>query len=148
MREAVGGTVLFYIILGFLAIFIVFIAVIMNYAAAYRTSNYVINIIEQTEGQTEYANLVEYLRKNNYNNGLEVSCSHNAKGSVFHVKTYVTFHIPIIFREGEGLKLAINNDTKTIFKMYNGKYCNSASDVGLSTCSDDNYPSVGGCSSQ
>ena len=52
MREAVGGSILFYIILGFLAVYIVFIGVIMNYAATYRASNSVLTKIEQTEATT------------------------------------------------------------------------------------------------
>lgn len=139
MREAVGGSILFYIILGFIAIFIVFIAIIMNYAAAYRTNNYVVNMIEQTEGQTAFddtskESLVGYLKSNNYNNGLIVTCSNNAMGSVFHVKTFVTFHIPII---DVGFPLEINNDTKTIYTEYKA-FCDS----GI-TYSDSNYPSVG-----
>ena len=54
MRDAMGGSILFYIILGFIGIFIVFIAIIMNYASAYRTNNYVVNMIEQTEGTIEF----------------------------------------------------------------------------------------------
>ena len=53
MREAVGGSMLFYIILGFLAVYIVFMGVIINYAATYRASNYVLTRLEQTEGKIE-----------------------------------------------------------------------------------------------
>jgi len=122
MREAIGGSILFYIILGFLGIFIVFIAIIMNYAAAYRTSNYVVNMIEQTEGEIPFngdgknqLGLVDYLKRNNYNNGLRVDCSSNTNGSVYHVTTYIKFYIPLI---DVGFPIAINNDTKTIFNVY------------------------------
>ena len=69
MREAIGGSVLFYIILGFLAVYIVFIGIIMNYAATYRASNFVITSIEQTEGYVtqDMNSLCESLRKRNYN---------------------------------------------------------------------------------
>ena len=53
MREAVGGSILFYIILGFLAVYIIFIGVIMNYAATYRASNYVLTKIEQTNAEVK-----------------------------------------------------------------------------------------------
>ena len=122
MREAIGGSILFYIILGFLGIFIVFIAIIMNYASAYRTNNYVVNMIEQTEGEMPFQGngndsrgLVDYLKRNNYNNGLSVSCSQNSNGSVYHVTTYIKFYIPII---DVGFPIAINNDTKTIYQIY------------------------------
>ncbi|MBQ8891462.1 MAG: hypothetical protein IJ068_01190 [Bacilli bacterium] len=136
MREAVGSSILFYIILMFIGIFIVFIAIIMNYAAAYRTNNYVVNMIEQSEGQDNFnSDLVSYLQSKNYNNGLIVTCSHNENGSVFHIKTYVTFYIPII---EAGFPLEINNDTKTIYTKYNNNFCNSSGGYY-----DMNYPSVG-----
>ena len=122
MREAIGGSVLFYIILGFLGIFIVFIAIIMNYASAYRTSNYVVNAIEQSEGRrpirgngSSELGLIEILRNKGYNNGLDISCEENANGSVFHVTTYINFYIPLI---DVGFPIAINNDTKTIYKVF------------------------------
>ena len=74
MREAIGSSILFYIILGFLALFIVFIALIMNYAACYRASNYVLTMIERTEGQVSKSELEEALRERNYYNTLTVCC--------------------------------------------------------------------------
>ncbi len=120
MRDAMGGSILFYIILGFIGIFIVFIAIIMNYASAYRTNNYVVNMIEQTEGTIEFDSnsrdsLVGYLKSNNYYNGLNVTCNSNTNGSVYHVTTYIKFYIPLI---DVGFPIAINNDTKTIFNVY------------------------------
>ena len=132
MREAVGGSILFYIILGFIGVFIVFIAIIMNYASAYRTNNYVLNMIEQTEGRKSFGTesddtsqdtLVGYLKRNNYYNGLNVSCTDNDNGAVFHVKTYINIYIPLIMSEGQGFKVPINNDTKTIY----GVSCNDNS---------------------
>jgi len=121
MKDAVGGSILFYIILGFLAVFIVFIAIIMNYAAAYRTNNYVVTLIEQNEGKYPFGNsgdtrpstLVGYLRSNSYYNGLDITCAQNANGAVYHVVTYVRFDIPVLDLV---MKLPIQNDTKTIFK--------------------------------
>ncbi len=122
MREAVGGSILFYIILGFIGVFIVFIAIIMNYASAYRTNNYVVTMIEQTEGQYPFqsssndnSSLTGYLKSNGYNNGLNVTCNRNNNGSVFHVSTYINFYIPII---DVGFPIAINNDTKTIYGVF------------------------------
>ena len=61
MREAVGGSLLFYIMIGFIFIYIVFIAVIMNYAATYRASNYVITALEESEGEVNRTTLIESL---------------------------------------------------------------------------------------
>ena len=141
MREAIGGSVLFYIILGFLGIFIVFIAIIMNYASAYRTSNYVVNMIEQTEGQIPFRGdgksqmgLVEYLKSNGYNNKLKVTCNQNGNGSVYHVMTYMHFEIPLL---GVDLDIPINNDTKTIYHVFcedtNTKYNKNRESIGYWT---------------
>ena len=106
---------MFYIILAFIGVFIIFIAMIMNYAAAYRTNNYVVTEIEQSEGRIEYETLVNNLKNRNYDKGLVVACDSNTNGSVFHVTTYVLFKLPII---KYNLKLKVNNDTKTIYKVY------------------------------
>ena len=50
MREAFGGTFTIQLILVFLAIYIAFIAVALNYAKAFRVKNQIINLIEQNEG--------------------------------------------------------------------------------------------------
>ena len=122
MREAIGGSILFYIILGFLGVFVVFIALIMNYASAYRTSNYVVNMIEQTEGEIPFRGdgknelgIVDYLKRNGYNNKLSITCNDNSNGAVYHVRTYINFEIPLF---GVDLNIPINNDTKTVFNVF------------------------------
>lgn len=125
MREAVGGSMLFYIILIFIFIYIVFIAVIMNYAATFRASNYVLTTLEETEGQvvlgtkgtTDTSTLYGKLRTMNYHNDLKVSCSENSNGAVYKITTVVQFDLPLI---DVSLPLYINNETKTIY----GVECN------------------------
>jgi len=112
MKDAVGGSVLFMIILGFLAVYIVFIGVIMNYAATYRASNYVVTRLEETEGEVTKNELVDLLKERNYYNGLEISCSTNNNGAVYKVTTFVSFEVPLL---GVDLRLKVNNDTKTIY---------------------------------
>ena len=112
MREAFGGTILFYVILGFLAVYIVFIGLIMNYAATYRASNYVLTSLEESEANVDLSTLKSNLAKLNYHNGLDVCCSNTNNGSVYSIKTYVQFDLPILDLD---LKLKINNDTKTIY---------------------------------
>ena len=134
MREAVGGSILFYIILGFLAIFIVFIALIMNYAACYRASNYVLTMLERTEGQVALGTrsdnagdntLYGALKERKYYNDLKVCCyqynnsSDGKPSSVYKIETVVNFDLPMI---GVSLKLPIRNETKTIY----GTTCNQA----------------------
>ena len=132
MREAVGGSMLFYIMIGFIFIFIVFIAIIMNYAAAYRASNYAITMIERTEGNVSVGNssdsagsntIVGKLKARNYYNTLKITCSENSNGAIYKVVTTVPFKLPLVEVE---LNLAIKNETKTI---YNVK-CNKNSTTG------------------
>ncbi len=138
MREAVGGSILFYIILGFLAVYIVFIGVIMNYAATYRASNYVLTKIEQTEAKIEVGNqsdtkdentLNGILKTMNYHNKLDVCCQDVGQtgNSIYKIKTYVNFEVPLL---GTNLKLQIRNDTKTIY----GVSCTESLKYGYPKC--------------
>lgn len=126
MREAVGGSLLFYIMLIFLVIYIFFIGVIMNYAATYRASNYVLTRLEETEGMvakgtkndTNTSTLYGQLKAMHYNNDLVVCCKENKQGAVYKITTNVAFKVPLI---GVDLKLYVNNETKTIY----GVKCNA-----------------------
>ena len=55
MKEATGGTMMLYIFLVFLAVYITFIAVAFNYARAFRIKNEIVDIIEQHEGIENFA---------------------------------------------------------------------------------------------
>ena len=140
MREAVGGSILFYIILGFLAVYIVFIGVIMNYAATYRASNSVLTKIEQTEATTYVGTsgdsktdntLYGMLRAQNYHNRLDVCCADLVTdgnvASIYKIRTYVNFEFPLL---GVNLDLVIKNDTKTIY----GISCSDSKQYGYNNC--------------
>ena len=128
MKDAVGSSFMFMIILGFLAVYIVFMGVIMNYASTYRTSNYVLSKLENTEGKIQMLgstnnqtdSLCNLVRSNGYYNQLEVCCMEqsdaagNLVGSVFKIKTNVAFNIPVIDYD---VTLKINNETKTIYNV-------------------------------
>ena len=134
MREAVGGSMLFYIILIFIFVYIVFISVIINYAATYRANNYVVTRIEQTNGLidlgTKYdtpcnsrgnryndtCTLYSVLRDMKYNNDLYIRCDATNSGSIYTVTTEVNFQIPLI---GITIPLYINNQTKTVLEPCN-----------------------------
>ena len=121
MREAVGGSLLFYIMLGIIAFFVIFIAFIMNYAATYRASNFVITKIEQFEGKIDLGSensiaddgtLYGKLKNKGYYNILEVTCSENENGAVYKVITAVKFDLPLV---GWTFNIPIQNETKTIY---------------------------------
>lgn len=127
MKDAVGSSILLTIILAFLAIFIIFTAFIMNYAACYRASNYVLTMIERTEGNipvgtsSDNANsntIIGQLKARNYYNSLEIDCFENKNGAIYKVKTSVPFNLPLI---GVTLNLYVKNETKTIYNTQ----CNS-----------------------
>ncbi len=54
MRDAFGGSFMIKLMLIFLAIYISFVAVALNYAKAFRVKNSIIDIIEQNEGISDY----------------------------------------------------------------------------------------------
>lgn len=57
MKEGIGGTFMIYVLLVFLAVYITFVAVAFNYARAFRVKNKIIDIIEQNEGISSYADV-------------------------------------------------------------------------------------------
>lgn len=50
MRDSIGGTLLFWIVLILLSVFIVFIALIIKYARIYKIKNSIVNYLERNEG--------------------------------------------------------------------------------------------------
>lgn len=72
MREAVGSTFLFKIMIVFIFFFASFLAIAINYSQAFRIKNQIINFIEQYEGMdnnnvnriTEYVTESGYYRDN------------------------------------------------------------------------------------
>ena len=125
MKDAVGSSILLTIILAFLAIFIIFIAFIMNYATAYRASNYVVTMLERTEGNIDIGtknnskagddDLTGYLKQRLYHGDLFLVCNDNQNGAVFKVTTMIQFDLPLI---DVHLPIYINNETKTIYDVY------------------------------
>ncbi len=55
MREAIGGSWLFGIVITFIALFSSFLAYSITYTKAFNTKNEIINLIEQNEGYTVYS---------------------------------------------------------------------------------------------
>lgn len=53
MREAVGGSLLLYIIIPIIILFIVFIGFVMRYASTYRAANYVVTQLENCQGKMD-----------------------------------------------------------------------------------------------
>lgn len=116
MREAVGGSMLFYIVTIFLIIYIAFIGVVMNYASTYRASNYIVSKIEEYEADLDNDDLesLENIARENYyyDQGVAYCCKDNNNGSVYQVTTKVIFKVPLI---NVDLKINVRTETKTIY---------------------------------
>lgn len=69
MREAIGGTWIFSIVIVFIVLFTSFLAISVNYSKAFKVKNGIVNIIEKREGISDatvdeisdYLNSVGYL---------------------------------------------------------------------------------------
>lgn len=69
MREAVGGAFLIKLMMVFLVIYVIFIAMALNYAKAFKTKNGIIDYIEMYEGYNKdsKAAIDAFLTRINYN---------------------------------------------------------------------------------
>lgn len=115
MRDAVGGTWLLYFFLIFIFIYVSFMAVVMNYASAYRANNYIISKFEEHEGEPPLETIAEDIRRYyDYIGDIEYCCSKNSatKGVVYRVQTAISFEIPLV---GVPLVIPITNDSKTVY---------------------------------
>ena len=139
MREAVGSTFLFKIMIIFIFFFTAFLAIAINYSQAFKAKNQVINALEQSEGynatsKDRIANIVSssgYFREVNceddYFKATDKS-GHDLKGicikrtgakdatdytygSYYSVITYVHFNFPII---GDIVTIPVRGETKLI----------------------------------
>lgn len=134
MKEAFGSTFMIYILLIFLAVYITFVAVALNYAKAFRVKNSVIDIIEQNEGVDLEDNsgtigkINARLRDYSYNvNGINgdsytgYKCyelgycikeqSDDIKGNYYKVITFVKLEIPFM---NLGFTIPIRGETRVI----------------------------------
>lgn len=123
MREAIGSSWLFYLVITFLLIYVFFMSFIMNYASAYRAANYVVTQIETCQAQNDdcNGNDLSNIEKNIWNmyryrhpegRSMNVCCIENgANSSVFRVKLPVAFDVPFL---GTINWLNVKAETKTI----------------------------------
>jgi len=140
MREAVGSTFLFKLMIFFIFFFASFLAIAINYSQAFRIKNQIINILEQYEGYTDeaYQKIFETIGNSGYyrthtcnpddegiapgsDNGLVATVNGVCiKGTVagpgdkyriYKVSTYVSFEFPVL---GNVFKIPVRGETKVI----------------------------------
>ncbi len=123
MREALGGSLLLYLIIPIIVLFIFFIAFIMNYASAYRAANYVVTQIENCQGQMNNCGeinlqtITEQVKKQykyiTQNGAKIVPCyvENGTNSYVFRVSLPVSFDLPLL---GNFAPARVKVETKTI----------------------------------
>lgn len=139
MREAVGSTFLFKLMIFFIFFFASFLAVAINYSQAFKTKNQIINILEQSEGFNSTArNRISdltissgYYRKvdcasrkdgesvtNKSGQTINGICidnvtvnNENGNSVYYKVTTYISFNFPLI---GNILTFPVRGETKII----------------------------------
>ena len=102
MREAIGGTMLMYMVLFFLIIYIFFMAVVINYGRVFRAKNALVSYIEDNEGFKD-GDLSDFLIKANnvgYTSGAIDVCYSQPNPSndtkYFSVRLYISFQLPLV----------------------------------------------------
>lgn len=81
MREAIGGTWVYQLVILFMLIFVAFLALTMNYTKAFKVKNDLLNIIEKYEGvsKTSIPIINNYLLSSGYTT--MGNCASNEMGS-------------------------------------------------------------------
>lgn len=122
MREAIGGSWIYYLVVTFLLIYVFFMSFVMNYASTYRAANYVVTQIETCQAQNnncggndldtiKTAIWQKYRYKVPDGREMSLSCIDNGSGSVYRISLPVAFEVPII---GTIDWITVKAETKTI----------------------------------
>ena len=123
MREAVGGSLLLYLVIPVIIIFIFFIGFVISYAAAYRSANYLVTemeVCDKSGSSCSIGNLKNNLRsKYHYTGQVDCSCSKNARGYVCGVTLYIGMEIPLL---GKFNPFTVKSETKTLSNV-SGPVC-------------------------
>lgn len=115
MRESIGGTMLFWIVLFFMAIFIGFMACIIHYARVYKIKNSVINYIERSEGIKTEEEFRSVLTQYGYpidDPYVICRCHPGERGGYYLVKLYAMFNMPFV---PGAITVEIRGETSNIF---------------------------------
>ena len=114
MRESIGGTMLFWIVLFFMTIFIMFMASVIRYARVYKIKNSMINYIEKNEGiktQEEFeSKLIElgYPADQSYKFCRTIV---GETGGYYTLSLYAYFDVPFV---AGALRVEIKGETRQI----------------------------------
>ncbi len=110
MREAVGGTMLFYIVLFFISLFIGFLSAVTQYGRVFKMKNTIVNFIEQSEGISSEEVLTQKLTEMNYHNNYVVCKKDSNRGSYYTITLYAVFSLPFL----PSLDMTIKGETRLV----------------------------------
>ena len=104
MRDSIGGTMLFWIVLILLSVFIVFIAFIIKYARIYKIKNSIVNYVERNEGVSTKEEfeaqllVLGYPSKERYKicRYLSKDSDGNVKSGYYSIELYSTTEFPLV----------------------------------------------------
>ena len=131
MREAMGGTMLFYIVLIFVALFIGFLSAVTQYGRVFKQKNTIVNYIEQAEGIPSKAALDEKLTEMGYKRNY-LACKYDSnRGSYYTITLYAVFALPFL----PELDMTIKGETRLI-------------EVGVNITDDSIFTGENGCFSR
>lgn len=113
MREAIGGTLLMQIVLIFLIVYIMFMAVVINYGRVFRAKNNLITYIETEEGFKE--GMTRKVRERatdlGYTGDIYVCYTDGNNTKYFSIMLYINFDLPLI---SSGVQIPVNGETSGI----------------------------------
>lgn len=116
MRDSIGGTMLFWIVLFLFSIFIIFIAFIIKYARVYRIKNSAISYIEKNEGVLSQSEFESQILSMGYSPSGEYKiCRYllGDKGGYYKLYLYSRTEFPVV-GDLVSLNIAIIGETRTI----------------------------------
>ena len=118
MRDSIGGTVLFWIVLILLSVFIVFIALIIKYARVYKAKNSIVSFIERNEGVVSKDAIDKALMQYNYSSdGAYKICRYlsddKTKGGYYTIELYSETTFPVV-GDVFPIIITIRGETKNI----------------------------------
>jgi len=144
MRESFGGTMMFWIVLFFMSIFIAFLASVIKYARVYKMKNTLINYIERQEGIVDPGEVANQLLSYGYpyNSYFDICVNSPKEDSAYYtMKLNATFTLPII---SYTFNVPIRGETRLI---ETGVIATSTNFIGQH-CWYNCKPSDGNCESQ
>lgn len=116
MRDSIGGTVLFMIVLSMFFLFIIFMTFVIKYARAYKIKNSIVNYVERNEGVVSKDAFDNQLLKLGFaTDGQYELCRFISpnKGGFYYVELYSRTTFPIV---GQliSLVITIKGETRMI----------------------------------